>query len=111
VNDDGRGAAAGAIDVAPAANLADGGGAADRVDGAGGARLAHRHPGLSGVGAAALVISVVSLVIARGARGAADEERVRFVATLGLVVCVTLTLGLVLAGLPTAILHGCGVTR
>lgn len=41
----------------------------------------------------------------------AVDERVRFVATLGLIVGITLTLGLLLAGLAPLILRACGETR
>ncbi|HEY2743740.1 MAG TPA: hypothetical protein VGL86_03925 [Polyangia bacterium] len=41
----------------------------------------------------------------------AAAQRRRFVAVFGLFVCVTLTLGLILAGLPSLMLHACGETR
>jgi hypothetical protein len=38
-------------------------------------------------------------------------ERVRFVGMLGLVVCISLTLGLALAGFPALLVRGCGEPR
>jgi hypothetical protein len=72
---------------------------------------------------AALGISIVGLVRARQTRRSLSDdeghpavvsaaaERRRFVATVGLVVCITLTLGLLLAGLPALFVHGCGEIR
>jgi hypothetical protein len=42
---------------------------------------------------------------------AAVAERVRFVGMLGLVICITLTLGLALAGFPALLVKGCGEAR
>jgi hypothetical protein len=72
---------------------------------------------------AALIGSVGALVAASRARHAArmtegarpapsaTTERSRFVALAGLVVGVTLTLGLVLAALPAFVFHACGESR
>lgn len=59
----------------------------------------------------ALVVSVVGLVAAARVWRTEKLERVHFVSMLALVVCVTLTLGLVLAGLPSLVLSHCGETR
>jgi hypothetical protein len=42
---------------------------------------------------------------------AAVTERIRFVGMVGLVVCITVTLGLVLAGFPMLLVTGCGEAR
>jgi hypothetical protein len=42
---------------------------------------------------------------------AAVTERVRFVGVVGLVICITLTLGLALAGFPMILVRGCGEAR
>jgi hypothetical protein len=72
---------------------------------------------------AALVGSVGALIAAgrarqqaevtEGARGApsAMTERSRFVALAGLVVGITLTLGLIFAALPALVFHACGEAR
>jgi hypothetical protein len=71
----------------------------------------------------AIVVSVAGLMASRqlwrapmvatesGAVPAAVTERVRFVGLVGLVICVTLTLGLVLAGFPMILVRGCGEAR
>ncbi|HEX4460957.1 MAG TPA: hypothetical protein VIA18_23415 [Polyangia bacterium] len=41
----------------------------------------------------------------------ATRERLRFVALAGTLICVTVTLGLGLAGLPMLLLRACGETR
>jgi len=51
------------------------------------------------------------VVTESGAVPAAVTERVRFVGMVGLVICVTLTLGLVLAGFPMIWVRGCGEAR
>jgi hypothetical protein len=73
--------------------------------------------------AVALAISIAGFVAARrqwralttpageSREATTTSERVRFVAMLGLLVCVTLTLGLCMAGLPSLVLQRCGETR
>jgi hypothetical protein len=72
---------------------------------------------LAALTAAALLVTVAAFLAARRAWRRSSpapsplvEERVRFVATLGLVASGTLTLGLALAGLPLALLSACGGT-
>lgn len=71
----------------------------------------------------ALAISVGGLMASRhmwrapavvtesGPVPAAVTERVRFVGMVGLVICITLTLGLALAGFPMILVSGCGEAR
>ncbi len=70
--------------------------------------------GVSALGA--LILSIAGIVAAyRGWRDLPSrtekEERARYVAMLGLVACVTLTLGLIFNGLPSLFLHQCGEAR
>jgi hypothetical protein len=50
------------------------------------------------------------VAVGNSALAAADEQR-RFVALLGLVAAVALTFGLVLACLPSFVIHACGEAR
>ena len=59
----------------------------------------------------ALGVCVAGLIAAARVWRTEKLERVHFVAMLALVVCVTLTLGLCLAGLPAVMLQQCGETR
>jgi hypothetical protein len=63
---------------------------------------------------AALAVTIWGLGVAvrhwKG-RGAEDVERARHLSMAGLVVGVSLTLGVLLAGLPSLILRGCGEVR
>jgi hypothetical protein len=52
-----------------------------------------------------------SIAVNSGATPTAVVERVRFVGMLGLVICISLTLGLALAGLPALLVKGCGEAR
>lgn len=52
-----------------------------------------------------------SVAVESGAAPAAVVERVRFVGMLGLVVGISLTLGLALAGFPALLVRGCGEAR
>jgi hypothetical protein len=78
---------------------------------------------IGGITVVALAISVWGLLASRqawrapavaadaGPVPAAVTERVRFVGALGLVICITLTLGLALAGFPAILVKSCGEAR
>ena len=88
---------------------------------------AHACPGTSrpwSLGAARIAVGVVTLaalavsvwgltVVFRYWKGrdADDVERARYLSMAGFVVGVTLTLGILFAGLPSVILRGCGEVR
>jgi hypothetical protein len=52
-----------------------------------------------------------SIAVESGPAPTATVERIRFVGVFGLVVCISLTLGLALAGLPALLVKGCGEAR
>jgi hypothetical protein len=63
----------------------------------------------------ALAVTVAALVVAvrwvREPERSKDPERVRYLSMTGLVVGAALTLGLIYAGLPSLLIHGCGEMR